>query len=114
MRVMETKIVRDSWAKFHFQYRVRMKRTIFDVFVWKKSVNNTMAVVMHNLENFMRTKLLGDAFKDCKSFYLSKKLATNAFKRRASFDIMSILCQRHERVSRVKFCKYRFKVFDRL
>ena len=68
-----------------------MKRTIFEVFVWKKSVNNTMALSLNMLERYMRTKLLGDAFKDCKSFYLSKKLATDRFKRRASYDIMSIL-----------------------
>ena len=68
---------------------------------------------MHNLENFMRTKILDDSFKDIKSFYLSKKLATNRFKRRASYDIMSILSERHIRKSRIYFNKYKFKVSDR-
>jgi hypothetical protein len=72
-----------------------------------------MVVVLHNLENFMRTKILDDSFKDVKSFYLSKKLATNNFKRRATYDIMSILSERHIRKSRIYFNKYKFKVSDR-
>ena len=72
-----------------------------------------MAVVMGNLENFMRTKILDDSFKDVKSFYLSKKLATDVFKRRASYDIMSILPERHFVKSRIYFNKYKFKVSDR-
>jgi len=71
-----------------------------------------MATVMHNLENFMRTKILDDSFKDIKSFYLSKKLATDVFKRRATFDVMSFLSERHIRKSRIYFNKYKFKVTD--
>jgi len=72
-----------------------------------------MAIVLGNLENFMRTKILDDSFKDVKSFYLSKKLATSVFKRRASFDIMSILSERHVRKSRIYFNKYKFNVTNR-
>ena len=113
LRIKETKKIRDRWAKFHDQYKIRIKRAIFEAFQWKKAVNNNMAIVMGNLENFMRTKILDDSFKDVKSFYLSKKLATNRFKRRASYDIMSILSERHIRKSRIYFNKYKFKVSDR-
>lgn len=72
-----------------------------------------MAIVMGNLENFMRTKMLDDSFKDIKSYSLSKKMATKVFKRRAAFDIESILSQRHEKITRMYFGRYRFKVSDR-
>ena len=65
---------------------------IFEALKWKKAINNDMAKVMGNLEYFMRTKMLDDSFKDIKSFYLSKKLATNRFKRRATYDMYSFLC----------------------
>lgn len=71
-----------------------------------------MANVVGHLEYFMRTKLLDDAFKDIKSFSNSKKLATDAFKKRATWDIFSLLYNRHEKVSRRYFSKYRNKVFD--
>ena len=90
-----------------------MKRTIFEVFIVKKSINNTMAIVMSNLERFMRTKLMGDAYKDIKSYAWSKRLATGVFQRRAAYDIMAILSQRHEKMTRRYFARYRFKVSDR-
>lgn len=81
-----------------------MKQAVFSVFQFKKNVNNTMAITLSNFERFMRTKMLDDSFKDIKSFAYSKKLATNILKRRATFDIYSILCQRNEKVLRRKFC----------
>jgi hypothetical protein len=51
-----------------------------------------MAITLSNLERFLRTKMCDDAFKDVKSFALSKKLATTMFKRRAVFDVYSFLC----------------------
>jgi len=69
-----------------------MKIKVWEVFQFKQSVNYTMARVMGNLETFMRTKILDDSFKDLKSFSKSKKLATTIFKRRASLDVMSLLC----------------------
>jgi hypothetical protein len=89
-----------------------MKQAIWSALQFKKSVNNVMAITLGNLERFMRTKLCGDAFKDVKSFALSKKLATNILKRRATFDVYSFLCQRHEKVMRRKFCQFRFQVFN--
>jgi len=71
-----------------------------------------MAKVMGNLEYFMRTKILDDSHKNIYSFALSKKVATTTFKRRATYDVLSILSQRHEKVMRVNFHKYKFKVFD--
>ena len=65
---------------------------VFEMFQFKKGVNNTMAATMGNFEKFLRTKILDDSLKNIKSFYLSKKLATNTFKRRATFDAYSILC----------------------
>jgi hypothetical protein len=91
-----------------------MKLAVFSVFQFKKNVNNTMAITLGNFERFMRTKILDDSFKDVKSFALSKKLATNILKRRATFDIYSFLSQRHEKVMRRKFGQYRFKVFNEI
>jgi hypothetical protein len=62
------------------------------VFQFQKNVNNTMAVVVSNLENFMRTKILDDSLKNIVSFAKSKKLATTNLKRRAVFDVYSALC----------------------
>ena len=73
-----------------------MKRTIFEVFQVKKSINHTMALVTSNLEASMRTKILIGALKDIKSFARSKKQATMVFKRRAAFDVMSTLTSRNE------------------
>lgn len=91
MRVKETQRIRKRWAELKTYYSIRMKRTIFEVFIVKKSINNTMAIVMSNLERFMRTKLMGDAYKDVKSYAWSKRLATGVFKRRAAYDIMALL-----------------------
>jgi RecG-like helicase len=71
-----------------------------------------MAITLSNFERFMRTKILDDAYKDIKSFAWSKKLATTILKRRATYDVCSWLCQRHEKVMRRKFCQYRFQVYN--
>ena len=89
-----------------------MKIKIMEVLQWKKAINNDMANTLGHLEYFMRTKLLDDAFKDIKSFSTSKKLATSVFKRRATLDICSVLCQRHEKICRMYFGRYRKKVYD--
>ena len=60
----------------------------------------------------MRTKILDDAFKDIKSFYKSKKLATSILKRRAALDVVSILTQRHETKLRMYFMRYKTRVSD--
>ena len=80
-----------------------MKQAVYSVFQFKKSVNNVMAITFSNLERFLRTKMCDDAFKDVKSYALSKKMAITTFKRRAVFDVYSWLCQRHEKVLRRKF-----------
>lgn len=90
-----------------------MKQKVWEVLIFKKSVNNTMALTMGNLENFMRTKLLDDAFKDIKSFSNSKKLACSMFKRRAVFDMCGFLTQRHYKINRMYFNRYWKKVFDK-
>ncbi len=112
MRAKETSRYRNRMAQFNSNYEFRMKRTVFDVFKFKQSVNNKMARVLGNLEYFMRTKIQDDALKDIYSFALSKKVATCTFKRRATFDIYSFLNQRHEKVMRRNFHKYKFKVSD--
>ena len=112
LRVKQTKRFREKWLEIQENYDFRMKQKIFEVLQWKKAVNNDMANVMGHLEYFMRTKLLDDAFKDIKSFSNSKKLATTAFKRRATWDIFSLLSKRHELVTRRYFNKYRHKVID--
>jgi 3-dehydroquinate dehydratase len=89
-----------------------MKLKIFEVFQFKKNVNNTMAISMHNFENFIRTKIVGDAFKDILSFSKSKKLACNVFKKRAILDIISILSLRHEKVTRKYFGRYWFRIHN--
>ena len=89
-----------------------MKTKIFEVLQFKKNVNNTMAISLHNFENFMRTKLVGDAFKDIKSFSKSKKLACICFKKRATLDIVSILTLRHEKVTRKYFGRYWFRIHN--
>ena len=83
---------------------------IFEALQFKRATNFDMAKVMGNFERFMRTKIMGDAFKDVKSFYLSKKLATNTLKRRATYDAYSFLCQRHEKILRMYFHRYKFNV----
>jgi len=84
LRVQETKRIRCKWAQFHSNYRVRMKYKVWEVLKWKQAVNYDMAKVVGHLEYFMRTKMMDDAFKDIKSYYKSKKLATKALKRRAT------------------------------
>lgn len=86
---------------------------MWEVLQFKKSVNNTMALSMGNLEYFMRTKLLDDAFKDIKSFSNSKQLACKVFKRRATDDICSLLTQRHHKVMRMYLKLYWKKVYDK-
>lgn len=65
---------------------------MWEVFQFKQNVNNTMATVVSNLENFMRTKILDDSLKNIVSFAKSKILATTVFKRRATHDIYSLIC----------------------
>lgn len=112
LRVRQTKRFREKLIEIQENYDFRMKQKIFEVLQWKKAVNNDMANVMGYLEYFMRTKMLDDAFKDIKSFSTSKKMATTVFKRRASYDIFSLLCKRHELVSRKYFFRYRLKVLN--
>ena len=87
-------------------YRLRMKIKIWEVLQFKQSVNYTMAITLGNYENFMRTKMMGDAFKDIYAFYNSKKQATNIFKERAVRDLCSVLSYRHIKVQRIYFSKY--------
>lgn len=68
---------------------------------------------MGNLEYFMRTKLLDDAFKDIKSFSNSKKMACEMFQRRAAYDMCGFLTQRHYKINRMYFNRYWKKVFDK-
>jgi hypothetical protein len=89
-----------------------MKFKVWEVLKWKQAVNYDMAKVLGHLEYFMRTKMQGDAFKDIRSFYKSKKLATSVLKRRATLDVVSILTQRHETKLRMYFMRYRTNVFD--
>lgn len=110
MRVVETKRIRTKWQQLEERKEVRIKRMIFEVFQFKKNVNNTMGVVMGNFEKFMRTKILDDSFKNVKSFYLSKKMATDTLKRRSTFDALSFLCQRHEKILRMFFNRYKHNV----
>ena len=91
LRTRVTLRFRTKNVQFIQRQEFRLKRMIFDALIFKKSVNNTMAKVMGNLENFMRTKMLDDSMKNIYSFALSKKIATNTFKRRATFDILSFL-----------------------
>lgn len=112
LRIKETKRFRIKWQQFHENYRIRMKIKVFEVFQFKKSVNNTMAICMSNFERMMRTKMMDDAFKDVKSFYLSKKYATAVFTERATLDIESLLRQRHFKIYRRYFNRYKFAVTD--
>ena len=56
--------------------------------------------------------MMADAFKDVTSFYLSKKHATDVFKKRSTLDAVSLLTQRHLILHRQSFSKFRFKVSD--
>lgn len=113
MRTQETLRFRFKWAENIKRRELRIKIMIFEALQWKKAVNKDMAKVMGNLEYMMRTKMLDDSFKDVKSFYLSKKLATNIFKRRATYDCYSFLCQRHEKISRMYFHRFWHRIFDK-
>lgn len=104
--------MRAAWAKIKVNYKFRMKVTIFEALQCKKMINNDMANVVGHLEYFMRTKMLDDSFKAVKSFSTSKKKATRQFKLRATQDVLSILTQRHCKVLRKYYNKYRFKVFE--
>lgn len=112
LRVQETKRIRCKWAQFHANYRIRMKRKVFEVIQWKQAVNYDMAKAVGHLEYFMRTKMQDDAFKDIKSYSRSKKLATSVLKRRAALDTISILTQRHEWMTRAYFGRYKKHVFE--
>lgn len=113
MRTQETLRFRFKWAQVIERREIRVKKMIFEGLQWKRAINKDMAKVVGNLEYFMRTKMLDDSFKDIKSFYLSKKLATDRFKRRACYDIYSFLNQRHEKISRMYFHRYWHGVFDK-
>ena len=113
MRTLETLRFRFKWAQVIQRREVRVKIMIFEALQWKRAVNKDMAKVMGNLEYFLRTKMLDDSFKDIKSFYLSKKLATNVFKRRATYDMYSFLNQRHEKISRMYFHRFWIRIFDK-
>lgn len=72
-----------------------------------------MARSLGNYENFIRTKIMGDAFKDVKAFATSKHKATSIMKRRALWDMNSILTQRHEKVQRAYFYRLKLKIDDK-
>jgi hypothetical protein len=72
-----------------------------------------MAYSVSQLEKFMRSKMMIDAFKDITSFYLSKKYATNVFKKRSTLDSTSLLYQRNELILRKYFYKYKCRLNDR-
>jgi hypothetical protein len=90
--VTETKRIRTKWEQVEERKIVRVKRMIFEALQFKRGVNFDMAKILGNFERFMRTKIFEDSFKNVKSFYLSKKLATNTLKRRATYDAYSFLC----------------------
>ena len=112
LRVSATKRLRIKRVQFHQHYLIRMKLKVWEVLLFKKSVNNTMALCLSNFERMMRTKMMSDAFKDVKSFYMSKKHATGVFTKRSTLDALSILCQRHEKISRMYFNRHRHAVTD--
>lgn len=114
LRTKVTQRFRCKWAQFKRRQAFRLKLKVWEVFQFKQNVNNTMAVVVSNLENFMRTKILDDSLKNIVSFAKSKKLATSVFKRRATLDIYSMLCQRHIKVMRRRFHQLKFKVTNEL
>lgn len=89
LRVHATHKLRAKQHQLAINYRIRMKIKILEVLQFKKSVNNTMALSMHNFEKMMRQKMMADAFKDITSFYLSKKHATDVFKKRSTLDAAS-------------------------
>jgi hypothetical protein len=76
-------------------------------------VNYDMARVMSNLEHFMNTKNRDDAFKAIKSFSISKKMAVTKLKKRSTLDIVSLITQRHIKVSRKYFYLFKYKIFNK-
>lgn len=85
---------------------------VWQLLLWKKAVNNDMVFRLGQLETLLRTKLLNDGLKDIKSFATSKNVAVTKFKRRSTFDAKSFLTQRHFKVMRAWFGRYKARVFD--
>ena len=73
-----------------------------------------MSLVVSNFERSMRIKLLTDTWKNIQSFSRSKNLATTQNRRRAVLDVASMLSQRHIKLLRIYFSRYKLTLDDRM
>jgi len=75
---------------------------------WKRQWQNDkrFLVSLSNLENLMRTKIVGDSFKDVKAFSISKGLVTNNKKGKGKQELVQLIQNAYLKQLRMEFQKF--------
>jgi hypothetical protein len=75
---------------------------------WKRQWQNDkrFLVSLSNLENLMRTKIVGDSFKDVKAFSISKDLVTNNKKGKGKQELVQLIQNAYLKQLRMEFQKF--------